>query len=168
MPASTSLAAPLIKPGQYEIREYPLPDPAPGWVLVKMEMSDTCGTDKHTFQGLTTQYGGRELEFPIIQGHQNVGAITTIGGKGLYSDFEGLPLRAGDRVVVGANVACGECYDCRQIFPDFRRAYSEDSLSVREFDSCGPTRRTLRQFIGACSDLDSLVRDFLIPHPDVS
>jgi transaldolase len=53
-------------------------------------------------------------------------------------------------------------------FADFRRAYSEDSLSVKEFDSFGPTRRTLRQFIGACSDLDSLVRDFLIPNPDVS
>jgi transaldolase len=52
-------------------------------------------------------------------------------------------------------------------FADFRRAYSEDGLSVREFDSFGPTRRTLRQFIGACSDLDSLVRDFLIPNPDV-
>src|ERR1700681_825485 len=37
-------------------------------------------------------------------------------------------------------------------FPDFRRAYSEDGLSVEEFDSYGPTRRTLRQFIGACGD----------------
>jgi threonine dehydrogenase-like Zn-dependent dehydrogenase len=117
MPASTSLAATLIKPGQYEIREYPLPDPAPGWVLVKMEMSGICGTDKHTFQGFTTQYGGRELEFPIIQGHENVGAIAAIGGNGLYADFEGLPLRVGDRVVVGANVACGECYYCRHDFP---------------------------------------------------
>ena len=50
-------------------------------------------------------------------------------------------------------------------FPDFRRAYTEDGLSVAEFDSFGATRRTLRQFIGACHDLDGVVRDFLIPEP---
>ncbi len=51
-------------------------------------------------------------------------------------------------------------------FPDFRRAYSEDGLTVEEFDSYGPTRRTLRQFIGACADLDVLVRDVMVPSPD--
>ena len=50
-------------------------------------------------------------------------------------------------------------------FSDFRRAYTESGLSLTEFDSFGPTRRTLRQFIGACHDLDGLVRDFLIPEP---
>jgi len=53
-------------------------------------------------------------------------------------------------------------------FPDFRRAYTEEGLSIAEFDSFGPTRRTLRQFITACHDLDSLVRDILIPNPDVT
>jgi transaldolase len=53
-------------------------------------------------------------------------------------------------------------------FADFRRASAEGGLSVEEFDAFGPTRRTLRQFIGACSDLDSLVRDVLLPNPDVS
>src|SRR5438270_3057366 len=52
-------------------------------------------------------------------------------------------------------------------FLDFRRAYSEDGLPVEEFDSFAPTRRTLRQFIAACSDLEALVRDFLLPNPDM-
>src|SRR6266851_4913048 len=52
-------------------------------------------------------------------------------------------------------------------FPDFRRAYTEGGLQLEEFDSFGATRRTLRQFSAACHDLDSLVRDFLIPNPDV-
>jgi transaldolase len=52
-------------------------------------------------------------------------------------------------------------------FADFRRAISEDGLSIKEFDTFGPTRRTLRQFITACHDLDALVRDFLIPNPDI-
>jgi transaldolase len=52
-------------------------------------------------------------------------------------------------------------------FTDFARAYSEDGLAIEEFNSFAPTRRTLRQFITACHDLDGLVRDFLIPNPDV-
>lgn len=51
-------------------------------------------------------------------------------------------------------------------FPDFRRAYNENGIAVEDFDSFGPTRRTLRQFITACHDLDTLVRDFMIPNPD--
>jgi transaldolase len=51
-------------------------------------------------------------------------------------------------------------------FPDFRRAYNEDGLSVKEFDTFGSTRRTLRQFLAACTDLDALIRDFMIPNPD--
>jgi transaldolase len=51
-------------------------------------------------------------------------------------------------------------------FADFRRASTENGLSIDEFDSFGPTRRTLRQFVSACSDLDALVRDVLIPDPD--
>jgi len=117
MAATGVLAATLIKPGQYEIREYPLPDPAPGCVLIKMEMSGICGTDKHTFQGYTTQYGNRALEFPIIQGHENVGTVAAIGGDGKYTDFEGISLGEGDRVVIGANVSCGQCYYCRHDFP---------------------------------------------------
>jgi transaldolase len=53
-------------------------------------------------------------------------------------------------------------------FTDFRRAYNEKGLSVEEFDAFGPSRRTLRQFIAACHDLDALVRDFMVPNPDVA
>ena len=121
MSAQSVLAATLVEPGHYEIREYPLPDPAPGCVLVKMEVSGICGTDKHTYQGYTGQYGGggtpRRVPFPIIQGHENVGTIAAIGGDGRYTDFEGIPLKVGDRVVVGPNVSCGTCYYCRHDFP---------------------------------------------------
>jgi transaldolase len=53
-------------------------------------------------------------------------------------------------------------------FEDFRRASTERGLSLAEFDYFGPTRRTLRQFISACHELDSVVRDVLIPDPDVT
>ncbi len=50
-------------------------------------------------------------------------------------------------------------------FGDFRRAYSEDGIPAEEFDTFGATRRTLRQFIVACHDLDAIIRDFLLPDP---
>jgi transaldolase len=53
-------------------------------------------------------------------------------------------------------------------FPDFRRAYNEDGLSVREFDTYGPTVRTLRQFLEATHELAVRVRDLLLPNPDGS
>jgi threonine dehydrogenase-like Zn-dependent dehydrogenase len=97
MSAQHVLAAALVQPGKYELREYPLPEAAPGCVLVKMELSGICGTDKHTYQGFTTQYAGtgdgKQIRFPVIQGHENVGTVAAIGGSGRYTDFEGLPAR---------------------------------------------------------------------------
>jgi transaldolase len=52
-------------------------------------------------------------------------------------------------------------------FADFRRASTENGISIAEFDLFGPTRRTLRQFIAACHDLDGVVRDIMLPNPDV-
>lgn len=51
-------------------------------------------------------------------------------------------------------------------FADFRRAYNEEGLRVDEFDSFPPTRRTLRQFIAACYELNGIVRDFMLPDPE--
>jgi transaldolase len=53
-------------------------------------------------------------------------------------------------------------------FPDFRRAYNEDELSLAEFDTYGPTIRTLRQFLEATHELAVRVRDLLLPNPDGS
>ncbi len=50
-------------------------------------------------------------------------------------------------------------------FPDFRRAYDEDGMSVDEFDTYGATARTLRQFCKATQDLAALMRDFMVPDP---
>ena len=53
-------------------------------------------------------------------------------------------------------------------FPGFRRAYNEDGLSLSEFDTYGPTIRTLRQFLEATHELAVRVRDLLLPNPDGS
>lgn len=54
-----------------------------------------------------------------------------------------------------------------QKFADFRRAYDVDGLTVEEFDTFGPTVRTLRGFISAYHDLVAIIRDFMLPNPDV-
>ena len=54
-----------------------------------------------------------------------------------------------------------------QKFPDFRRAYDEDGLKVEEFDSFGPTVRTLRAFISSYQELLAVIRDFMLPNPDI-
>ena len=56
--------------------------------------------------------------------------------------------------------------DLHRRFVDFLRAYDEDGLSVDEFDTFAPTRRTLRQFQAACGDLNQLIRDVIVPNPD--
>ncbi len=52
-------------------------------------------------------------------------------------------------------------------FEDFRRAFDEGGLSENEFDTYAPSRRTLRQFITACAELDSLIRDVILSNPDI-
>jgi transaldolase len=49
---------------------------------------------------------------------------------------------------------------------EFRKAYDEDGLAVADFDQYGATRRTLRQFLSANTDLEALVREVTLPNPD--
>jgi transaldolase len=51
--------------------------------------------------------------------------------------------------------------------PDFRRAYDADGMTPAEFDGYGATVRTLRAFIAAAHDLMGVVREFMLPNPDV-
>ena len=50
-------------------------------------------------------------------------------------------------------------------FPEFRKAYDADGMRPEEFSAYGATIRTMRQFLGATSDLEALVRDVLLPNP---
>jgi L-iditol 2-dehydrogenase len=116
---TTSVAAVIEEPGRIALRESPVPEPGPGAVVIAVHLSGICGTDKHTFRGESRQYAGtnheRDVEYPLICGHENVGTVTAVGGDVFASD--GSPLKVGDRVVPGANVPCGRCYYCANDFP---------------------------------------------------
>jgi transaldolase len=51
--------------------------------------------------------------------------------------------------------------------PDFRRAYDADGMTVQEFDSFGATVRTLRSFVEGWHTFVGVVRDFMLPNPDL-
>lgn len=51
--------------------------------------------------------------------------------------------------------------------PDFRRAYDEHGLAVPEFDTFGATVRTLRSFIEAWHNFVAVIRDVMLPNPDI-
>lgn len=53
----------------------------------------------------------------------------------------------------------------RDALPEFRKAYDPDGMAIAEFEGFGATRHTLRQFLGACADLEGVVRDVLLPDP---
>jgi threonine dehydrogenase-like Zn-dependent dehydrogenase len=121
-------AAVTERPGVIALREFPMPDPAPGAVIMKVRYSGICGTDKHTFRGESKQYAGtpheRDLTYPLICGHENVGEVVATGGK--VHDSEGRLLKPGDRIVPAANVACGECHFCCNGYPYYMCENLED------------------------------------------
>ena len=121
-------AAVTERPGLIALRQFALPEPEPGAVLMKVHYSGVCGTDKHTFRGESKQYAGtaheRNLTYPLICGHENVGEVVALGGVVL--DSEGRALKIGDRIVPGANVACGECHFCRNGYPYYMCESMED------------------------------------------
>jgi transaldolase len=56
--------------------------------------------------------------------------------------------------------------ELRDRFPDFIRALEPDALRPEEFDSFGPSARTLRAFVGSYHELLHQVMDALVPNPD--
>ena len=55
----------------------------------------------------------------------------------------------------------------RAIGEEFDKAYEPAGMSASEFDSYGATVRTLRQFLAANNELETFVRDVLLPNPDL-
>ncbi len=77
---------------RFEIREYPVPEPEPGTMLLKQELGGICGTDLHNWEY-------QHLEGEIILGHENVGIVHKLG-QDAETDYMGRPLSVGDRVVL--------------------------------------------------------------------
>jgi threonine dehydrogenase-like Zn-dependent dehydrogenase len=96
--------------GDFELREYPVPDPEPGAVLVRLTRAGVCGSDLHIWRGeMKDVYGSppRDLTF----GHEMCGRVERLGA-GMAHDSAGLPLHEGDRVTFLYFFPCGRCPVC--------------------------------------------------------
>jgi L-iditol 2-dehydrogenase len=96
--------------GDFELREYPVPDPEPGAVLVRLTRAGVCGSDLHIWRGeMKEVYGAlpRDLTF----GHEMCGRVERLGA-GVALDSGGQPLREGDRVTFVYFFPCGRCPVC--------------------------------------------------------
>jgi len=96
--------------GDFELREFPVPDPEPGAVLVRLTRAGVCGSDLHIWRGeMKDVYGSppRDLTF----GHEMCGRVARLGA-GVTVDSAGQPLREGDRVSFLYFFPCGRCRVC--------------------------------------------------------
>jgi len=57
--------------------------------------------------------------------------------------------------------------DLQHRIPDFVRAYEPDGMVPAEFEGFGATARTLRGFVASYHDLQGVVRDIVLPNPDL-
>lgn len=96
------MAAVLVAPGKFEVREVPVPGLGRDDVLIRVLQVGICGTDIHMFHG---RYATEAL--PIIPGHEFCGVIAKVG-EGVST------LKVGTCVVADINIGCGACYWCRR------------------------------------------------------
>jgi threonine dehydrogenase-like Zn-dependent dehydrogenase len=95
----------------FDIREFEVPDPEPGAVVVKISQAGVCGSDLHNLRGDNKNLG---LSLPpngCTTGHEGSGVVTRLGA-GVTTDFAGKPIKEGDRVVWQPFPSCGHCYHC--------------------------------------------------------
>jgi threonine dehydrogenase-like Zn-dependent dehydrogenase len=98
----------VVLPGnrRLEIREFPIPEPGHGQVLVRMKASSLCGSDLRAIYRPVSQGTGPEAYQGVIAGHEPCGIIEKVG-PGVTR------FKAGDRVILYHIAGCGVCYECR-------------------------------------------------------
>jgi NADPH:quinone reductase-like Zn-dependent oxidoreductase len=89
-------------PEVLEYIDFPSPQPKPGEVLIRLRAAALNRVDVFVRNG----WAGLKLEYPHIPGADGAGDIAGLG--------EGATgFQVGDRVVINANLGCGECESCK-------------------------------------------------------
>ncbi|HEY8884822.1 MAG TPA: zinc-binding dehydrogenase, partial [Chloroflexota bacterium] len=91
----------------FEIREYPVADPGPEEILVKITIASVCGSDLHIWRGETPPF----QRPPGVPGHEMTGVVAKLG-RNRKTDTLGRPLKEGDRVAFAYFIPCGACWAC--------------------------------------------------------
>ena len=122
MSTQTTTMPGVVLPGNSTVafKEYPIPEPGHGQVLVRMKASSICGSD---IRAIYREHLGKGPEGyqGVIAGHEPCGQIVKVGPG--CKRFQ-----AGDRVVIYHISGCGVCDECQHGYmiscrSDSRAAY---------------------------------------------
>jgi L-iditol 2-dehydrogenase len=96
------IAVRFYAPGDVRIEDIPVPECAPGEILVKTDACAVCGSDLKSFR-----VGNPRMKPPVTMGHEFTGIIEKM--PEYVTGFE-----VGDRIVMATSISCGECLYCRK------------------------------------------------------
>jgi threonine dehydrogenase-like Zn-dependent dehydrogenase len=91
--------------GRRDVRVEDVPDPRiedPTDIVVRITTTGLCGSDLHLYEVL-----GPYIDPGDVLGHEPMGIVEEVGP-------EVTAVKAGDRVVIPFNIACGACWMCGQ------------------------------------------------------
>ncbi len=95
------------KPKEVVIKEFDLPSPSPGEVLVKVRRANVCGSELHIWKDYHPAIKRAVL------GHEMVGEVSELG-EGVETDYAGEKIEVNDRVVAPYYITCLKCPSCLQ------------------------------------------------------
>ena len=104
------------------LKDFPIPAPGHGEVLVKMKSSTICGSDIRCIYHQHLGKGPEGYQTGMIAGHEPCGQIVECGAGCRR-------FKTGDRVIIYHISGCGVCNDCRRGYmisctsEKYRRAY---------------------------------------------
>ncbi len=106
MSETTMTGANLPGNGTVEFREFPIPTPGHGEVLIRTKSPTICGSD---IRAIYREHVGKGPEGyqGVIAGHEPCGRIEAVG-------LGCRRFKPGDRVIVYHISRCGVCNDCRR------------------------------------------------------
>ncbi len=105
-----------------ELKEFKVPSPGHGELLLRVKASTICGSDIRCIYYEHLGKGPEGYQEGMIAGHETCGQIVAVG-PGCRQ------FKVGDRAIVYHISGCGLCYDCRRGYmiscthPTLRRAY---------------------------------------------
>ena len=116
----------VVADGQdFTVQENTVPDPVPHGIVLKQELGGICGTDLHKWQQF--------LPGPTLLGHESVGTVVALGQE-MQKDFQGQPLKEGDRVVYHPRNS-GTAYGYRGLEFPFSGGFA-DYISLSDPETC--------------------------------
>jgi len=99
-----NLTAILYKVDDIRLEQTPVPEPAEGQVLLKMDSVGICGSDVHYWTH--GAIGDFIVKAPMILGHEAAGIVAKVGSNVKH-------LQVGDKVAIEPGVPCRMCNFCK-------------------------------------------------------